>query len=50
MEEGIMEFTIETLSEREEDIQSTTDETVARYQKKLSLQEATVWKTDAMAL
>ena len=31
MEEGIMEFTIETLSEREEDIQSTTDETVARY-------------------
>jgi hypothetical protein len=45
-----MKYTIEELSKRAIDIQNASDEIVARYNKISSLQEAAVWKSDAIAL
>jgi rubrerythrin len=45
-----VEFTIEKLSKRADDIQTAADEIVERYYEIKSLQDAAVWKSDALAI
>jgi hypothetical protein len=45
-----MEFTVEEINKRAVDLQRVINEIIARFKTITSLQEASIWKSDAMAL